>query len=160
MLSLYIEEEPELQKVFDFLDKCHDKKDEEIKLYINCWGGNVIDFKAISRRLNWMLSLWYNITLHIMYAWSAAFTLCYEFTWKVELEEDADGMIHMVYMTVPVHQWVVIACEWTNRWRKQWWEKNRELLPPAYLTESEKELYANWFDVYINPDRMKEIFTK
>lgn len=159
MNSLYIKEEPKLQDILDFLDKCHVKKKEPIKLYIDCGGGNTADFFLITDRLNWMVDLDYDITIHILYAGSAAFRLCWEFKGKRVLEREADGMVHMSYMEIPSYHGTIIYADGTCRGRKEFYEQE-EMYQYNFFTDREREFYTSGRDLYISPPRMQEIFSQ
>lgn len=148
-----------MQDILDFLDKCHIKKKESIKLYIDCGGGNTSDFFMITDRLNWMIDLGYDVSIHILYAGSAAFRLCWEFKGKRVLEREADGMVHMSYMEIPTHRSTIIYADGTWRGRKEFYEQ-QDMYEFDFLSEEEKMMYNSWRDLYLSPPRMQEIFSQ
>lgn len=160
-MSFYLKDEPEIDKVFEFFDKCYKEPADTtpIRFYVDSDGWSQQEFSIICDRLNALVDAGYPVTLHIMYACSAAFELCWDFKGKKIVELNADWMVHMCYLKVPSHRGVVITQDAVSRGRKESYEEE-EMRQYDFLTEEEKQRYNSGLDVYISPLRMKSLFSQ
>jgi len=158
MMSYYLKDNPEIKELFEFFDKCYkEPKDTPIRFYVDSDGWSQQEFSIICGRLNALVAAGYPVTLHIMYACSAAFELCFDFKGKKVVELNADWMVHMCYLKVPSYRWTIIAQDEVLRWRKESYE-SEEMRQYDFLTHEEKIKYNSGMDIYISNSRMKLLF--
>ena len=65
----------------------------------------------------------------------------------------------MARIDFAVNGHVICSNDPCERGRHEWFKK-QEPYPYDFLTEEEKKDYLEGKDIYINPDRMKDIFKK
>ena len=144
-----------LKETIEFLDSL--EKDKPAQIYINSWGGSCWLFETILKRLNEMVEEWYNITIRIIFIGSAWFDLAYFFKGKKILEEWADAVIHITATTIDMWGNTYRSNDSVERDRKKWRDKQPQNEYP-FLTPKERKEYLSWKDIWISPDRMKDIF--
>lgn len=148
----------EINKFLDWLEKT-----DEAQIYINSGGGKCWEFQCVTDRLNRMVEQGYNISLRCVLAGSRAFHLFYHFKGKCFLEWDAEGIVHVDAREGSYFFDSGIAKERTSDVYdigREEYDKAHPLFVYPFLTEEEVERYRKWRDIYLNPDRMKEIFDK
>lgn len=160
MKTYYFNDDEDFVEINTFLDSI--KKNDEAQIYINSWWWKVWMFQAISDRLNRMIDEWFKISIRCIFVASRAFRLFYDFKGKKILEYDAEWLAHVDAM-LDSH---IFYVNWDRRirednnleiWRNKTFEKQNPFIYP-FFTEEEKELYLQWRNVYLSPERMEEIF--
>lgn len=152
------DEETFFKDIMLFLDWC--QKEEEIVIYLNSGGWSCWKFDSALSRLERMKKEWQKIEFRVVFAGSAAFNMLYKWSWDKVLEEDADGIIHRNASIAP-YMWNgnIRVSDITDRWRIEYF-KNKNELEYSFVTQEEIKMLDEGFDIYINPNRMKDIFTK
>jgi len=143
------------KEINEFLDWI--ELEDTAQIYINSGGGLCWLFYTVARRLNRMVKEWYDITLRIIFAWSAAFNLAYLFEWKIEIEDWADWLVHITSTEIPMWKDVYRSNDSFDRARKEWRDKQPQI-DFRFLTKKEKKEYLNGKDIWISPERMTTIF--
>ncbi len=155
--TFYLESEEEIfETSMKFLDEC--TIEDKIVIYINSGGGSCWKFDSILQRLEEMKQEWYKIVIRCIFVGSAAFDLFYKWTGEKILENEADWIIHNKASTANIMgNWKVRASDPSDRWRI---EHSKTIKETEYhfTTEEENKKLEDGFDIYINPNRMKEIF--
>lgn len=143
------------RSMMSFLDSL--ELTDEAQIYINSGGGACWLYETILTRLNEMVEQGYKITLRIIFIGSMAFDTAYNFKGTKRLEDRADGIIHIEATEVHVWRNKIRENDNTERERIKWNDQKEQNMYP-FLTEKEIEDYLDGRDIYINPDRMREIF--
>lgn len=145
------------RSMMSFLDSV--EISEEAQIYVNSSGGSCWMYDAFINRLNEMTEQWYKIKMIILFAGSAAFDLVWKYKGKRVVENRTDAVVHIAATDVALWRWTIRENSNTEIERMKWNDKQEQYIYP-FLTEEEKTLFLEWRDVYINPDRMREIFEK
>lgn len=142
-----------------FLDWC--QKEDKIVIYINSGGGSCWKFESILTRLEEMKQEGYTIVLRWIFIASMAFNIFYKWTGDKILEKDCDATVHRTANNAYlIKKWIVRASDPTDIWRIEYFETTNEDIDYSFLTEEENIKLDNWFDIYLNPIRLQDIFHK
>lgn len=110
-------------------------------------------------RLELLNSQWKKIKLIWIFLWSRAFNLFYKYTWEKVLWVECEWVAHLEAINCHISN-NVIRWDWYQRDSNEYFKNLPSNFEYTFMTEQEKEKYDNWYDVYLNPERMKEIFKK
>jgi hypothetical protein len=132
---------------------------DEAQIYVNSSGGSCWMYDSFLSRLNSMTELWYKIKMIILFAWSAAFDLTWKYKGERVTEQRSDAIVHIAATDVAVWRWTIRESSNTEIERMKYNDAQEQYIYP-FLTEEEQVLFLEWRDIYINPDRMREIFEK
>lgn len=129
----------------------------EAQIYVNSPGGVCWMYDSFLNRLNNMTDSGYKIKMIILFAWSAAFDLVWKYKGGRIIEQRSDGIVHIAATDVAVWRWTIRESNNIEIERMKYNDAQEQYIYP-FLTEKEKVLFLEWRDIYINPDRMREIF--
>lgn len=145
-----------LMKVMDFLDWL--TLDDDARIYLYSWGWAMWWHQTILARLNELIDSWHKITIHLIYAASAALILIWKFKGKIICEEDAECIAHITAIDFWSVYWTTIRTnDPIDRIRHAWYGKEPQV-QFSFLTPEEQKHYNEWGDVWINPERTRIIF--
>ena len=155
-LSKWEDTDDEFTKIMTFLDEL--KPEDEVRFYINSWGGKVWFFETILARLNELIDLKYSINLHVIFIASAALILAWKFKGKVVCEYEAECVAHITAIDLgPVYGSVLRCTDPVERQRHAWFgAQPQEHF--SFLTPDEQIKYSAGEDIWINPERTRQIF--
>lgn len=149
------ENDDTFRSMMSFLDSL--TIEDEAQVYINSGGGACWLYETMLTRMNEMVEQGYKITLRIIFIGSMAFDVAFNFKGRRILEERSDGIIHIEATEVNMWRGKIRENDSTQIDRIKWNDSKEQNIYP-FLTEEEKVLFLEWRDIYINPDRMREIF--
>jgi hypothetical protein len=145
-----------LLKVMEFLDGL--TPEDDVRIYMYSWGWAMWWHQAILARLNELIDSGHKITIHLLYAASAALILIWQFKGKIICEADAECIAHITAIDFwPVFGQTLRTNDPMDRIRHAWYGKEPQI-QFSFMTPEEQKHYNEWGDVWINPERTRIIF--
>lgn len=150
-MHLYIEE-IDLESLKEFTEKL-DKatKDEHIDIYISSTGGAVPVMEQYVRIINRLEN---PCTLFAFSIQSCAFDMYMKVNKPKSFASDAYWLVHATSWNIDMISKTLAIWD-CNKFKLS---TREELKPLNYLTTEENERYLNGDDVYLNRERLREIF--
>lgn len=155
----WIDDAETFQPIIDFLSTIND--DDIIHFYINSSGWVSSWFDILEDELMKMPN---KIVFYIWEAYSNGFTLLFNIKQKRRdntkfiVLPSSVAIIHITAWKVDVAEGWVIRWEWYNQAEYRYRLSSPKQVAPYFLEWKDKEDYENWYNIFLSPEKLEEIF--